>query len=419
MKKSLILISVLLIGIGLGSYIDLPLKNAMSDKSGDLKTTQKKPLYWAAPMDASFRRDGPGKSPMGMDLVPVYEDDSGDKGSTVKISPEVINNLGVRTALVQRAPLTRKISTVGYLDYDETRISHIHTRTDGWIERLTVRAEGERVEKNQLLFELYSPTLVNAQEEYLQSLVNENKSLKEASKQRLIALGISNSQIKRIEKTRKAEQYIKFYASQSGVLSRLNVREGMYIKPDTEVISIANLDYVWLIAEVFERQSAWVKSGQIAEARLPSYIGRVWTGSVEFIYPDLDPVTRTLRIRLRFDNSEGLFMPNMYAHVDIYVDEKREALSIPREALIRDAKQDRVIVALEGGRFEARQVSPGIESGDYIEIKSGLEEGEQIVVTSQFLIDSESSLKASLQRMEPIPDVMEESSMTRMTEEND
>lgn len=155
MKKSLMLICVLLIGFGVGIYVGGPgdpLNNAMTDKH-DMRAAQKsdaqKPLYWVAPMDSAYRRDEAGKSPMGMDLVPVYEDGSNGVASTVKISPEVVNNLGVRTALVKRAPLTRKLSTVGYLDYDETRISHIHTRTDGWIERLAVRAEGERVKKNQ------------------------------------------------------------------------------------------------------------------------------------------------------------------------------------------------------------------------------------------------------------------------------
>ncbi len=407
MKKISLLVVVLLLGMGIGITIGNRLSSENDSVvneqgvSGSHTRGKVKPLYWVAPMDPNFRSDQPGKSPMGMDMVPVYADGNDDVGTTVKISPEVVNNLGVRTTVVQRGPLTRNITTVGYLDYDETRISHIHTRTEGWIERLSVRAEGEQVKKGQVLFELYAPTLVNAQEEYLQALAGANQLLLAASRERLQALGVSPSQVERLKKDRKAAQRVKFYASQSGVLSRLNVREGMFVKPDTEVMSLANLDQVWLLVEVFERQANWVKTDQVAEARLPSLPDRLWTGAVEYIYPDLDPVTRTLRVRLRFDNTERLLMPNMYAHVEIYGEPKEDVLSIPREAVIRGASQTRVIVALGDGRFEAREIIAGMESNDRVEVQSGLKAGEEVVVTSQFLIDSEASLRASLQRLQP------------------
>jgi len=216
--------------------------------------------------------------------------------------------------------------------------------------------------------------------------------------------------VKRLRSEKKVTQFVKFYASQSGVLSRLNVREGMFIKPDTEVMSLANLDQVWLLAEVFERQANWIKIGQTAEARLPSLPNRVWSGKVEYIYPDLDPVTRTLRVRLKFDNPERLLLPNMYAHVEISGEPKNYVLSIPREAVIRSAKSTRVIIALNGGRFQAREVITGMESDNSIEVQSGLEEHEKVVVSSQFLIDSEASLRASLNRMESSPVEMPEMS---------
>ena len=208
-----------------------------------------------------------------------------------------------------------------------------------------------------------------------------------------------------MEKEKKVNQNIRFYAPQSGVLINLGVREGMYIKPETQILSLANLDSIWLLAEVFERQADWVKLGQEAEAELPSLPGVIWKGKVEYIYPDLDPVTRTLRLRLRFDNPEEKLMPNMYAHVTLFSGEKKDVLSIPREALIRGADHERVIVALGNGRFQAQEVVAGMESGDLIEIMSGLNEGDDIVTSSQFLIDSESNLKASLTRMQPIEDV--------------
>jgi Cu(I)/Ag(I) efflux system membrane fusion protein len=170
------------------------------------------------------------------------------------------------------------------------------------------------------------------------------------------------------------------------------------------VISLANLDQVWLLAEVFERQATWVKTGQIAEARLPSSPERVWTGVVEFIYPDLDPVTRTLRVRMRFENPQRLLMPNMYAHVEISGEPKRDILSIPREAIIYGSKETRVIVALGDGRFEAREIIVGIESDSSTEVVRGLNEGEMVVTSAQFLIDSEASLKASIHRLDPLID---------------
>lgn len=407
MKNNALIVAALVLGVGLGLVTA-----RMSGLSGVIMTGEpaandsaqqvKSPLYWVAPMDPSFRSDKPGKSPMGMDLVPVYDNGADNGGSTVTISPEVVNNLGVRTTQVQRGPLAQKIRTVGYLDYDETRISHIHPRTEGWIERLSVRAEGEQVKHGQLLFELYAPTLVNAQEEYLQALGAGNKILIEASHERLRALGVSSSQIDHLNQERKVAQYIKFYAPQSGVLSRLNVREGMFVKPDTEVMSLANLDQVWLLAEVFEKQANWVKVDQTAEARLPSLPGRLWSGKVEYIYPELDPKTRTLRVRIRFNNAERFLMPNMYAHVEIHSEPRNNVLSIPREALIRGEKHSRVIIALGKGRFAAREVTAGIESGNNVEIRSGLQESDEVVVSGQFLIDSEASLKASLDRLQAV-----------------
>jgi Cu(I)/Ag(I) efflux system membrane fusion protein len=214
-------------------------------------------LYWVAPMDPNYRRDKPGKSPMGMDLVPVYADSAGDS-DTVRIDPAMVENLGVRTALVERGPLWRRIDTVGYVAFDERRISHIHMRTDGWIEKLYVKSNGERVKKGDLLFELYSPDLVNAQEEYVQALRGSSDYLRQASRERLEALGVSGGQIRQVKKSRHASQRVKIYAPQDGMIDSLNVREGMYVKPATEVMALADLSSVWLLVDIFERQSDWV-----------------------------------------------------------------------------------------------------------------------------------------------------------------
>ncbi len=358
-------------------------------------------LYWVAPMDANYRRDKPGKSPMGMELVPVYADTDGGDGSSISIAPEVVQNLGVRTAVAERSRLWRGIDTVGYVDYDESKVSHIHLRTEGWIENLAVESEGERVTRGQRLFNLYSPALVNAQEEFVQALVGGNKGLIRASRSRLTALGIPGSQIKRLEKERKASQTIPIYAPQDGVVASLSVRDGMYIKPATRVMSLADLSSVWLLAEVFERQADWVEVNQPAEVTLAFLPGRTWEGRVEYIYPSLDPKTRTLKARLRFPNPDEALKPNMYANVIIYGGPKDDVVVIPLEALIRTGREERVVIALGEGRFESRTVRAGIESGEWVEVIEGVQPGEDIVVSGQFLIDSEASLKASMMRMAP------------------
>jgi Cu(I)/Ag(I) efflux system membrane fusion protein len=358
-------------------------------------------LYWVAPMDANYRRDKPGKSPMGMELVPVYADADGGDGSSISIAPEVVQNLGVRTAVAERSRLWRGIDTVGYVDYDESKVSHIHLRTEGWIENLAVESEGERVTRGQRLFNLYSPALVNAQEEFVQALVGGNKGLIRASRSRLTALGIPASQIKRLEKERKASQTIPIYAPQDGVVASLSVRDGMYIKPATRVMSLADLSSVWLLAEVFERQADWVEVNQPAEVTLAFLPGRTWEGRVEYIYPSLDPKTRTLKARLRFPNPDEALKPNMYANVIIYGGPKDDVVVIPIEALIRTGREERVVIALGEGRFESRTVRAGIESGEWVEVIEGVQPGEDIVVSGQFLIDSEASLKASMMRMAP------------------
>ncbi len=355
-------------------------------------------LYWVAPMDPNYRRDEPGKSPMGMDLIPVYADAGGD-GSDVTISPAVMQNLGVRGEAVEIGTLSRLIDTVGYIDYDESRVSHVHPRVSGWIEGLRVKSAGERAKKGQVLFRLYSPELVNAQQEFLRALNSGNKGLVGASRDRLRALGIGPGAIARLRKTRKARQTIAIHATQDGVVSELKVREGMYIKPEMNVMTLADLSSVWLIAEVFERQADWVHTGDQAEVRLPFLPGKAWRGRVEYIYPSLNAKTHTLQARLRFDNPDETLRPNMYARVKLFASPRENVLSIPLEALIRAGDKDRVIVDLGEGRFDAREVVAGIESGDRVEIVKGLADGDRVVVSGQFLIDSEASLKASFTRM--------------------
>jgi Cu(I)/Ag(I) efflux system membrane fusion protein len=365
------------------------------NQDGEQPSGERRILYYRHPHDPTITSDIPRQDEMGMDFVPIYE--SG--GVAVSISPSVVQNMGVRTAKVTRDRLWRRIDTVGYVDFDEGRVSHVHLRTDGWIEQLPVKSEGERVARGDVLFQLYSPTLVNAQEEYLQALSAGSKRLIEASRDRLQALGVSDNQIEQLKQSRRVRQRLSVYAAQDGIVAKLNVREGMYVKPATEVLTLADLSSVWLLAEVFEAQADWVRVGAPAEVQLPYLPGRTWEGKVEYIYPSLDPKTRTLKARLRFDNPGEQLKPNMFADVTIYGGARSNILVIPREALIRTGQQDRVILAQGEGRFLPREVTVGMEAGDWVEIMDGLREGDDVVTSGQFLIDSEASLKASILRL--------------------
>jgi membrane fusion protein, copper/silver efflux system len=351
-------------------------------------------------MEPTIHYPKPGKSRMGMELVPVYPEGQEGDQSGVRISPVVINNLGVRTAPVTQGTLARRIEAVGYVEPNENKISHIHSYSDGWVRKLLVNTVGAPVKKDQVLLQLYSPMLVNAQEEYLIALESRDEGLANASIKKLQSLHLSPQQIQQLIKTKKSSQLVDIVSPQDGVLTELNVREGMHVTPDLEMMSLVDLSNIWMIAQVFEEQANWVKVGELAEARLSAFPDKVWKGEVEYVYPQVDPTTRTLKVRFRFNNQDGILKPNMYANISLFAEPKSNVLSIPLEALIRSSQGDRVIVSLGNGRFQVRPVNTGMESGDQVEILSGLRMGERVVASGQFLIDSEANLKAGLERVE-------------------
>jgi Cu(I)/Ag(I) efflux system membrane fusion protein len=391
----LAILAALLVGWLLGRESTPSMHQETSADSGDREI-----LYWVAPMDANYRRDEPGKSPMGMDLVPVYADEKASQPGVVSIDPTMVANLGVRIAVAQRGTLPRRVETVGYVGYDEDTLQHLHTRVEGWIENLAATAAGDPVSKGQLLFELYSPTLVNAQQEFLAALASSNASLVAASRDRLRALGISVADINRLEKDREVSQRIRIFAESDGVIAQLGVREGMFVTPATEIMSIAALDKVWILAEVFERQSAWVEPGRPATVELDYLPGMRLSGTVDYVNPELDPKTRTLKVRLRFENNGARLLPNMFARVVIEGSPISNIVHVPREAVVRGGGSSRVVVDLGDGVFESREVLVGIESGERVAIRRGLREGERVVVSAQFLIDSESNVGVALERLE-------------------
>ena len=374
-------------------------------------------LYWVAPMDANYRRDKPGKSPMGMDMVPVYKNDNAEDG-VVKISPVVQNNMGVRISKVVKGQFDRQINTIGYINFDEDKLYHLHTRVEGWVEKLLVKASGDVVKKGQKLFELYSPTLVNAQEEYVTALKSKNKVLINASRDRLSSLGISKGQISLLAKNRRIKQRISYFAKQDGFIQDMKIVEGMFIKPSMNVLTIGQVDTVWVIAEVFERQSGWVKKGQTVDMTVAAYPGKTWKGIVDYIYPELDRKTRTLRVRIRFNNADHLLKLNMFSRLLIHSSFPKETLFVKREAIIRNGGMERVVKALGDGKFKSVAVQTGSESDDYIELLKGVNVNDRIVTSAQFLIDSESSLTASFERMEEPANDMENMNTADMVVKN-
>lgn len=398
-------LSVLVLGgvIGGGAvYVLNPGANSATS-SGPSVSGEPEPLYWVAPMDPNYRRDKPGKSPMGMDLIPVYEEDASsgpDEGAgTIRISPEVVNNLGVRTASVAHSALSFEVSTVGYVQYDQDRIVHLHPRVEGWVERIHVQAAGEPVEQGQPLYELYSPALVNAQEELLFALGRGDSRLAQAAESRLRSLNVSDEVIKTLRRERKVSQTITFYAPITGVVDDFTLREGLFVQPGMTLMSIGSLDEVWVEAEVFERQASLVEPGLPVSMELDYLPGRKWQGQVDYIYPTLDSDTRTLRVRMRFDNADHLLKPNMFAQVQIHNETASDILSVPREAVIRGGGNNRVVLALGEGRFKSVHVRTGRSDGDRIEVLNGVREGERVVTSAQFLLDSESSKTSDFKRM--------------------
>ena len=397
-RKAIILAAIAAI-VGFGTAWWLFSSNG--ETAANAASAEPEILYWVAPMDPNYRRDQPGKSPMGMDLVPVYADGEGANSETpsIRIDPVVVNNIGVQTVEVQHGTLARRIDTVGFITPDADRVAHVHVRAEGWIEQLNADNEGEAVTRGDVLFEIYSPALVSAQDEFLQALRSGQSGLVNASRQRLVALGMSVDQVDALAGSRELRQRFQVRSPQDGYVMELNVREGMFVQPGTTIMSLADLSEIWVDVDVFEQQIDWVREGQAARMRLPFAPDREWVGEVDYVYPTIRAESRTARVRLTFENPDLQLKPNMYAQVTVEVAPRESVVHVPSQAVIRTGSQARVVLALGEGRFRPAEVRTGLESGGRTEILQGLSAGERIVVSGQFLIDSEASMDASLLRM--------------------
>jgi RND family efflux transporter MFP subunit len=380
------------------------------------KEGERKVLYWYDPMHPAYKSDKPGIAPdCGMTLVPKYADEQAMArmpAGTVSISPEKQVLAGVRTAVVQRKPLSRDIRTTAQIVADETRIAHVHVKVAGFIDKVYVDFVGQQVKKGQPLFTLYSPDLVSTQEEYLiakrgnatlgnapfQEISEGSKSLLQSARQRLKLWDISDDQIKELDETGKVSKDLTFYSPITGFVTDRKVFPQTSVTPDTELYTVSDLSTVWADADIYEYEVPFVHLGQRVTLTLSYYPGKTYTGNISFVYPTVDPQTRTVKVRIQLPNPGFLLKPQMFAdaQVRVYYGTK---IIVPEEAVLNSGMEQHVFVVHDGGMFEPRKVSVGpVVDGNAV-ILSGLKAGETIVVSGNFLIDSESGLKNAMSGM--------------------
>lgn len=372
----------------------------------------KRILYYQSPMDPSYISEKPGKSPMGMDLVPVYEGEETPEG-TVKIDPTTVQNIGVRSEIIAKRVLKRDIRTVGRVTYDEQKVAYINTKVGGWIEKLYVDYEGQEVKKGDPLLEIYSPELVSTQEEYLlaleyhqklkesniEEISSRSRTLLESARKRLQYWDVPEVHIRELEQSGEARKTLMIHSPATGVVIHKNVLEGKYTNPGENLYRIADLSNIWVYADVYEYELPWVKAGQDADMTLSYIPGKVFKGKITYVYPYLESKTRTARVRLEFDNPAGELKPDMYADVKINTAPSEAVVSLPKEAVIHSGERNVIIIDKGKGLFEPRDILVGMETKDFYEVLHGAKEGEHVVTSAQFLIDSESQLNEAINKM--------------------
>jgi len=391
-----------------------PVKAEETTERAEKGPKERKVLYWRAPMDPNYISDKPGKSPMGMDLVPVYAKEGEiPSAHTIRIDPVTIQNMGIRTAVLKRGPLVRIIRTVGRVDYNEELVTFINTKFQGWIEKLYVNQTGQHVSKGDRLFDVYSPQLYSAQEEYLAALRgmkalsasskeirDQARRLLEAARIKLRYLDVSDEQIDELARTATIQKTLTIHSPSEGIVTEKMALEGMYVKPGMELYTIADLSRVWVYVDVYEYQLPWVRIGQTATMNLSYVPGKKFVGTVVYIYPYLEPQTRVIKVRLEFENPTLELKPDMYATVMLEADLGRQALLIPREAYIDSGLRKVAFIDLGGGKFQPREIQTGLEGErGMVEVLYGLDEGDVVVTSGQFMLDAESKLKEAIAKM--------------------
>lgn len=387
-----------------------------AEDEGKGETKEKKILFYRNPMNPEVTSDVPAKDHMGMDYIPVYadNDDESDKVlGTVKIDPVLVQNIGVRTTLAVKKTFGKSINTVGKIEFNEERIARLHPKVEGWIEEVYIDKTGQKIKEDEILLNLYSPILVTAQQEYLLALNNLKtleksqfsdirrgaKDLAASSRRRLELIDVPEHQIKELEETKKVKKNLHIHSPFAGTVVSIGAREGQHVSPKTELYMIVDLSTVWVYADIYENEVPWVNVDDEVEMTLKSVPGKTFKGKIIYIYPYSEANTRTTKVRVVFDNKEELLRPNMFSDIKIYSKQQADTIVIPSEAVIRSGNHEQVFVVRGPGKYEPRLVSLGIESDGEVAVLSGLNEGEEVVTSAQFLVDSESKLREAASKM--------------------
>ena len=386
----------------------VPVKDA-----SNANNKEKKALYYRNPMDPSVISDHPQKDEMGMDYVPVYEDGNNSSG-LVDIDPAVVQNMNVKTVPVEVKELSSTVITNGVLKTNETQDYIVTTRINGYIQKLYVNYTGQNVRKGQKLMDIYSPELMSAEQELLTaisyqssvsktditSVAESGNDLVKNAERKLQLYEVPESEIRRIENTKEINTYVTLYAQNSGTVISKNILEGQKIMAGQPLMEISNLSTLWLTADVYEYELSKIELGSKAKVRFSYFPGKEFNGRVSFIYPTIDPKSRTAKIRIDINNANGKMMPEMFANVEIYGTNLGKTTVVPENSVIRSGEKDLVIIALGNGKFKPQQVTLGGYSNGYYQVLKGLEEGNEIVTSAQFLIDSESNIKSAISQLQ-------------------
>jgi membrane fusion protein, copper/silver efflux system len=355
--------------------------------------------YYKSTMMLGEISQTPRKDSMGMDMVPVYEGE--DESQTISVDPVTVQKMGVRTAPVTKGPLRRVIRTVGAIDYNETALADVTTKFRGWIENLYVDSTGKQVRKGEPLFDIYSPDLYSAQNEYVLALNQSSAGgLRSSARQKLKLFDISEDQIAELEKTRQPQRALRVDAPINGIVVEKMAVKGQMVDAGMKLYRLADLSIVWVQSQIYEQDLALLKLGQEAEVSLSYLPDRKFRGRVTYIYPTVDEKTRTARVRMEFHNPGFFLKPGMFATVELHAELEPEALLVPDTAVLRSGDKNTVFVALENGKFEPRRVTIGARGeNDTYQVLSGLNEDERVVTSGQFMLDSESQLREAIQKM--------------------
>jgi Cu(I)/Ag(I) efflux system membrane fusion protein len=411
-----VLIAILLAPGALAQHVHPP----SADQAVPAVTAQageRKVLYWYDPMHPQYRSDKPGSSPdCGMEMVPLYADEAALQqnlpAGAIQISPQKQQLTGIRTAPASRRPLTKTIRTVGVIQPDETRVHKIHTKFPGWVEKLFINSTGQQVHAGEPIIAIYSPDLLSTQTEYLLArrgyeqlhhspvadAADSSQSLLEATRRRLQLWDITPQQIRELEETGKAQTLVTLHSPVSGYVTAKDVYQGVYVTPETDLYTVTDLSRVWVVLDVYEHEVPDVHVGTPITLRLSYYPGVTLTGSIAYVYPYLDGKTRTNKVRVELNNPGMRLKPDMYANAEIQAS-LGDQLVVPDDAVLDSGIRQTVFVATGNGHFEPRTVQLGQRGDGYVAVIDGVRAGEQVVVAANFMVDSESQLKAALRGM--------------------